>query len=108
MQAQEHMSQKVAAAVAGKLEAASKFTGGPRVSRKKIRSIWTLAQVRVLRSQVRDQGSWSSEHTLAVHQNLQGGKEGVKTREEEASEGTGARPPFISPHQGRLTLTAHV
>lgn len=35
MQAQEHMSQKVAAAVAGKLEAASKFTGGPRVSREK-------------------------------------------------------------------------
>lgn len=38
MQAQEHVSQNVAAAVAGKLVSTSKFTGGPRVSRQKVKS----------------------------------------------------------------------
>lgn len=38
VQAQEHVSQNVAAAVAGKLVSTSKFTGGPRVSRQKVKS----------------------------------------------------------------------
>ena len=38
MQAWEHVSQNVAAAMGGKLASASKFTGGPRVSRQNVKS----------------------------------------------------------------------